>query len=535
MSVIHGEMQTYALTLDKLLDHGAKWHRDVDVVTARGDGSVERASYGSLRARSRKLSTVLASLGIRRGDLVATLAWNTQAHVEAWFAIMGMGAVCHTLNPRLSEAHLSAMVDESGARVLIVAADLAPLARRVAAKVPSIGRILSIDGDAGGAGDVLAIDPLEPMLESAAEGVPWGEFDECSPSGLCFTSGTTGTPKGVTYTHRGVFLHTLRALQADTMAISTRDSVLLAVPMFHANGWGMPFATPAVGARLVLPGRHLDGASLAALINAESVTVALGVATVWLALVEHLDATGGQTPSLERVVVGGAPIAPALMQRIEQRLGATVQTSWGMTEMSPTGTVAAPGDPVRSAHLSGRPSVGVDLLLTDADGVALPEQRGVEGHLRVRGASTIQRYFGETDDAVDANGWFVTGDLARIDEAGNLAITGRAKDLIKSGGEWINPAEIEDIVGELPEISLAAVIGREHPKWGERPVLLVEAREGRVVSDEMLIDALRGRVASWWLPDSVIRVDQMPLAATGKIDKIRLRAEFGSVCGDAGA
>jgi len=535
MSVIHGDMQAYALTLDKFLDHGAKWHPDVEVVTAREDGDAQRIGYAGLRERSRRASVVLAGLGVGAGDRVATLAWNTQAHVEVWFAVMGMGAVCHTLNPRLAEAHLAGMVAKSQPRVLVVASDLVPLARRIAAKADTVERVLSIDGVVDEDDGVLAIDALEPMIASAQGEVAWGGFDEHAPCGLCFTSGTTGAPKGVTYTHRAVFLHTLRALQADTMALSARDSVLLAVPMFHANGWGVPFATPAVGARLVLPGRHLDGASLAALINAESVTVALGVATVWLALVEHLDATGGQTPSLRRVIVGGAPIAPALMQRIEQRLGVTVQTSWGMTEMSPTGTVATPDDPARAAHRSGRPSIGVDLLLTDADGVALPEQRGVEGHLRVRGASTIQRYFGETEPAVDRDGWFATGDLARIDRDGNLAITGRAKDLIKSGGEWINPAEIEDIVGEFPEVSLAAVIGRGHPKWGERPVLLVEMREGSAMSDAALIEALRDRVVSWWVPDSVIRVDRMPLAATGKIDRMRLRAEFGGACGDPGA
>lgn len=534
MPVIHGQMQPYALTLDKFLDHGAKWHGNVDVVTARQDGTVDRIGYAGLRARSRKVSAVLAGFGVGMGDLVATLAWNTQAHVETWFAIMGMGAVCHTLNPRLSESRLASMLEQSGARVLVVAADLAPLARRVAAGVASVERLVSIDGDAGDDGGRLAIEALEPLVATAEGDVPWGGFDENTPCGLCFTSGTTGAPKGVTYTHRGTYLHTLRALQADTMAISTRDSVLLAVPMFHANGWGVPFATPAVGARLVLPGRRLDGASLAGLVNAESVTMALGVGTVWLALVEHLEATGAQVPSLKRVIVGGAPMAPALMQRIEQRLGVTVQTSWGMTEMSPTGTVAPPDDPARAAYLSGRPSIGVDLQLADADGVALPVQRGVEGHLRVRGASTIQRYFGETQAAVDADGWFATGDLARIDERGNLIVTGRAKDLIKSGGEWINPAEIEDIVGELPDVSLAAVIGREHPKWGERPVLLVEMREGSAVSDAALIEALRGRVASWWVPDAVIRVAHMPLAATGKIDKMRLRAEFGSALGETG-
>ncbi|WP_407352630.1 AMP-binding protein [Luteimonas sp. R10] len=531
MSVIHGEMQHYALTLDKFLDHGAKWHPDAQVVTARGGGRHDRVGYAGLQRRSRRASAALAALGVGAGDRVATLAWNTQAHVEVWFATMGMGAVCQTLNPRLSEAHLVDMVKQSGARLLVVAGDLAPLARRIAAGARSIERVLSIDEAAVEGGGTGAIEPLEPMIAREHAEVPWGGFDENAPCGLCFTSGTTGMPKGVTYTHRANFLHTLRALQADTMAISMRDCVLLAVPMFHANGWGVPFATPAVGARLVLPGRHLDGASLAELIDAESVTVALGVATVWLALVEHLEANGGGTPTLQRVIVGGAPLAPALMQRIERCLGATVQTSWGMTELSPTGTVAVPGDPRRAAHLSGRPSIGIDLLLTDAGGDALPEQRGVEGHLRVRGASAIRRYFGDTAPTVDEQGWFATGDLARIDGDGNLVITGRAKDLIKSGGEWINPAEIEDIVGGIPGVALAAVIGRQDPKWGERPVLLVQLREGCAVSDAALIDPLHGRVVPWWVPDAVVRVDRMPLAATGKIDKMRLRAEYGGARG----
>ncbi len=528
MSVIHGDMQPFALTLDRFLDHGAKWYPEVEVVTARGNGTLDRIDHAGLRARSRRLSAVFAGMGVGQGDCVATLAWNTRAHMETWFAVMGMGAVCHTLNPRLDEGHLVAMLERSRARLLVVSADLAPIARCIAARAECLERVLVIDGDAEDDDGVIALEPLEPMIAAARGDVAWGDFDERTPCGLCFTSGTTGAPKGVTYTHRGIFLHTLRALQADAMAISCRDSVLLAVPMFHANGWGVPFATPAAGARLVLPGRQLDGASLAALINAESVTVALGVATVWLALVEYLEASGGDTPTLQRVIVGGAPLAPALMRRIERRLGASVQTSWGMTELSPTGTVAVPHDPDRAAHLSGRPSIGVDLLLTDSDGVALPEQRGVEGRLRVRGASTLQRYFGDTTPTLDADGWFDTGDLARIESDGNLVITGRAKDLIKSGGEWINPVEIEEIVGELPEVSLAAVIGREHPKWGERPVLLVELREGGRLADAALIDALRGRVASWWLPDEVIRIERMPLAATGKIDKMRLRAEFGS-------
>jgi fatty-acyl-CoA synthase len=297
--------------------------------------------------------------------------------------------------------------------------------------------------------------------------------------------------------------------------------------MFHANAWGLPFAAPAAGAKLVLPGRHLDGASLAALINEERVTVAVGIATVWLELVDYLESTGLEVPTLERVIVGGAPLAPALMDRLEGRLAARVQTSWGMTELSPSGTVTARDAATREAHLSGRPAIGVDLLLTDAEGRALPQQRNVEGHLRVRGASVIERYFGESQPATDPQGWFATGDLARIDSAGNLIITGRAKDLIKSGGEWINPAEIEALVSTLPEVSLAAVIGRQHSKWGERPILVVQTREAVQISDDALLAPLRGRVAPWWVPDEVIRVERMHLSATGKIDKARLRNEYG--------
>lgn len=517
--MIDGEMQAFSLTLDKFLEHAAKWRSEREVATARGDGRIDRIGYAALMNRSRRVSAVLAGLGVKTGDRVATLAWNSQDHVEVWYAIMGMGAVCHTLNPRLTAEQLADMVIQSEARVLIASADLAPLAAKVQAAAPGVARLLVIDGDAAEG------QSLAPLVEAADEtGVVWGDFDETAPCGLCFTSGTTGAPKGVTYTHRSSYLHALRILQVDGLAISGADAVLAVVPMFHANAWGLPFAATAVGAKLVLPGRHTDGASLARLIAEEEVTVAVGVPTVWLGLVEHLEATGGELPSLKRIVVGGAPTAPALMERIERRLGVTVQTTWGMTELSPVGTVAPLSAP-REAAISGRPAVGVDFLLTDADGVALPQQRDVEGHLRVKGAAVIDRYFGFDTPATDAGGWFATGDLARIDREGNLMITGRAKDLIKSGGEWINPAEIEAVVGALPEVSLAAVIGRVHDKWGERPILLVEVQAE--VSDETLLACLRGKVASWWIPDAVFRLERMPLAATGKIDKMRLRSDYG--------
>jgi 3-(methylthio)propionyl---CoA ligase len=463
------------------------------------------------------------------GDRVATLAWNTQAHVETWYAIMGMGAVCHTLNPRLTAAQLASMLNQSGCRVVIASADLAPLMHQIVKRISTVAQILIIDGPLDArtsVGDRPSVLSLEEELRATHAMASWGGFDERAPSSLCFTSGTTGAPKGVTYTHRASFLHALRLLQADMIGITSADSVLTVVPMFHAGAWGLPFAVPAAGAKLVLPGRHADGANLARLIAAESVTIGVGVPTVWLGLVEHLESTGTRLPSLKRILMGGAPLAPALTQRIEERLGVSVQMSWGMTELSPSGTMTAPNGTKLSATISGRPAVGVDLLLTDAGGHPLPEQRDVEGHLRVRGASVIERYFGEEQPATDANGWFNTGDLARIDTDGNLIITGRSKDLIKSGGEWINPAEIEAIVGSLPQVALAAVIGRPDPKWGERPVLLVELRGNQTISDEALLDTLRGQVAPWWIPDAVIRLRHMPLASTGKIDKMRLRSEY---------
>lgn len=519
-----GAMQSYGLTLDKILDHAAKWHAVTEVVTAGAGGANARIGYGRLRERALQLSNALARLGIRPGARVATLAWNTQAHLEAWYAIMGMGATCHTLNPRLTAAQTADMLRQSQAKILIASADLLPLARAIAADA-GLQTVLSIDGGEGEADG--ATQPLEALLSEASTDVAWGHFDENTACGLCFTSGTTGQPKGVTYTHRSTYLHTLRLLQADVMAITARDVIMPVVPMFHASAWGIPFAAPAVGAKLVLPGRQTDGAALARLIASEGVTVASAVPTVWLGLVEHLESHGGDLPSLRRVVVGGSSMPAALMERIERRLGVMVQTSWGMTELSPLGTIAPPDQSPRDAALAGRPALGIDLKLTDSEGRALPDQRDAEGHLRVRGGAVVERYLGQEESATDAGGWFDTGDLARIDRSGNLIITGRAKDLIKSGGEWINPAQIEALVSALPEVSLAAVVGRSDPKWGERPILLVELRNGRELSDEQLLAPLRGRVASWWIPDAVLRLSRMPTAATGKVDKLRLRSQYG--------
>ena len=518
-------MQAYSLTVDKFLAHAAKWFHDREIIGAdRGEVAI-RTDYARVHERSNRLSGALRAMGLGEGDRVATLAWNTPHHLEFYYATMGVGLVCHTLNPRLTVAHLAAAVDEAGDRLLAVASDLLPLAREVAAAASgSIEHIVVLDGtpedDAPiGTMPLIAHDAL---IEEHGRACRWGEFDENVPAGLCYTSGTTGRPKGVVYTHRSNYLHTIRSLQADAFALTTRDVLLVAVPLFHANGWGLPFAAPAAGSKLILPGRQIDGASLAKLIVAEGVTVAVGVQTVWLALADHLAATGGTLPSLGRIIIGGSACPEALIRRLKDQLGVTVQSSWGMTELSPLGAITPRGNDANDG--AGRPPMGLDLKLTDADGHTLPNQRGVEGYLKVSGHSVVDAYFGADHDALDADGYFDTGDLATIDRAGNLRIGGRAKDLIKSGGEWINPTEIEAIVGRHPAVRHVAVIGRSDPKWGERPVLIVET-DGTPKAPALLA-MLQGEVAAWWIPNDVVTIDQMPLAASGKIDKNRLRTDF---------
>jgi fatty-acyl-CoA synthase len=521
-------MQPYRLTVDKFLDHAAKWFGDREIVEADAGRVIARTTYAELRARSNRLSGALAALGLGVGDRVGTLAWNTRHHFEVYYGAMGMGAVCHTLNPRLTVGHLAQIINEAEDRVLAVASSLMSLAHDLLPLCPTIRHLVVLDEPPSGetAQQRVPAWPIEELLATKGAPVDWGAFDEDAPAGLCYTSGTTGKPKGVLYTHRSNYLHTLRVLQADAAALTARDTVLLAVPMFHANGWGMPFAAPAVGAKLVLPGRTTDGPSLTRLLRDERVTVAVGVQTVWIGVLDQLDREGGDLPVLERVIIGGSTCPEALIRRMEERLGAEVQTSWGMTELSPLGTIAPPGAERGDVFGSGRPVLGLDLKLTDADGVTLAQQRGVVGHLRVKGAAVVDRYFNAASDALDEEGYFETGDLATIDEAGNLTICGRSKDLIKSGGEWINPTEIEAIVGRHPAVGAAAVIGRPDERWGERPVLIVEPRNGHELDVHALLGSLRGKIADWWLPDEIAQVQSMPLAATGKIDKQQLRADY---------
>ena len=514
-------MQDYGLTVDKFLDHAARWFGNKTVVGAVDGIAASRTGYAEIRERSNRMSGALGSLGLEVGDRLATLAWNTTHHFEIYFAAMGAGIVCHTLNPRFSVDHLVAIIDEAGNRALAVAADLVPLAVELRSRCPSIEQVIVLDGDVKVDGGAYL---YEQLLADRGSSPPWGQFDENVPAGLCYTSGTTDRPKGVVYTHRSNYLHTLRALQADSVALTADEVLLLAVPMFHANGWGLPFAAPAVGSTLVLPGRTLDGASLARLIQEENVTIAVGVQSVWLGLADHLQSTGDSVPSLRRVLIGGSSCPDSLLQRLEQTLDAEIQTSWGMTELSPIGTIAPSERTVGLPRGSGRPVMGLDLKLTDSDGRTLEQQRGVQGHLKVKGHSVVDRYFRAPASALDEEGFFDTGDLALIDEDGFITICGRSKDLIKSGGEWINPTEIESVVGTNPSVRHVAVIARDDARWGERPVMIVEC-DGDL-ADLDLLSLLSGKVPDWWLPVDILQVDRIPLTASGKIDKRQLRLDF---------
>lgn len=525
-----GLMQPYALTLDKICDHAARWHGNREVVSRLGDGSIVRTDYSAIRNRARRLSNALLSLDIKVGDRVATLAWNTARHLEAWFAITGIGAVCHTLNPRLFEEQIAWIVNHAGDRVVIVDIDLLPLLERILSRCPSVERVIVLAGR-----DELFEKSVEILIESHSPDVVWGGFDENTAAGLCYTSGTTGDPKGVLYSHRSNYLHTLATIQPDVFGLSSSDVVLPAVPMFHANAWGLAYSCPAVGAKLVLPGSRLDGASLHALIEQEGVTFSAAVPTVWQMLLEHLQLTNGKLTTLQRVVVGGAAAPEAIVRAFHDRFGISVLHAWGMTELSPVGTCFActpaiaslPFEQQLSYRLKqGRPPLTVDIEIVDDDRIAQPHDGKATGRLMVKGPAVAAQYFRKDDSSLDAAGYFDTGDIATIDAEGFLQIVDRAKDVIKSGGEWISSIEIENLVLSHSAVARAAVIGVPHPRWDERPLLLVKLREGQSCDVTEIRHFLSDKIAKWWMPDEIRIVGDIPTGPTGKIDKRTLRSEL---------
>ena len=529
-----GLMQDWPLTCDRIVDHAKTWHGRREIVSRSVEGPVVRTTYAQVHERARRLSNALKGLGIKPGDRVATLAWNTARHIECWYGVMGMGAVCHTLNPRLFAEQLCYIINHADDRVIFTDLTFLPVLLQHRANMPGVKHIVVMTDpahmDRAAMPGTLCYESL--LAENSADCV-WGGFDENTAAALCYTSGTTGNPKGVLYSHRSSFLHTLVTMGRDVMGIVEADTVLAVVPMFHANAWGLAYSCAAVGAKLVMPGQKLDGASIHELLESEAVTFSAAVPTVWQTLLTHLRETGGKLTTLKRVVIGGSAVPEAIVRAFRDEFGVTVAHAWGMTEMSPLGTMAAPTadiaamDPeaqLRIGLKQGRPPLGVELKLVDAAGLPLPHDGATFGRLLVRGPSVAGAYFkGDGGDILDAEGYFDTGDIATIDSHGYMQITDRAKDVVKSGGEWISTIEIENIALGHPKALLTAVIGAAHPKWDERPVLLVKLKPGETAAKEEFLAFLEGKIAKWWTPDDVVFVDDIPLGATGKIDKKLIR------------
>jgi fatty-acyl-CoA synthase len=530
-----GRMQDWPLTVDRILDHAKTWHGDREIVSRSVEGPIVRTTYAEVHGRAKRVSSALKALGIRQGDRVATLAWNTARHLEAWYGIMGIGAVCHTLNPRLFSEQLVYIINHAEDRVIFTDLTFLPILAQIRDQIPTVKHFIVLTDEAhmtDALPDALA---YETLVASHSEDCAWGGFDENSPAGLCYTSGTTGNPKGVLYSHRSNFLHTLVTAGADVMGMGATETVLPVVPMFHANAWGIAFSAPAVGAKLVMPGPKLDGASVHELLESEKVTFSAAVPTVWQMLLTHLRQTEGKLTFLKRVVIGGSAVPEAIVRGFRDEFGVDVTHAWGMTETSPLGTLANPSARVaemdEEAQLKfklkqGRPPICIDLKLVDDEDKVLPHDGTTYGRLMVKGPFVVGQYFkGDGGDVLDPDGFFDTGDVATIDAYGYMQITDRSKDVIKSGGEWISSIEIENIAAGHPKAELAAVIGVAHPKWDERPLLLVKLRPGETGTKEEFLKFLEGKIAKWWTPDDVVFVDDIPLGATGKIDKklIRLR------------
>jgi fatty-acyl-CoA synthase len=529
-----GLMQDWPLTVDKILDHGKSWHGNREVVTRSIEGGIVRTTYGQIHARAKKLSNALLAHGIKPGDRVATLAFNTARHIEAWYGVMGIGSICHTLNPRLFAEQLAYIVNHAEDRIILADTVCAPQLLAILPHCPRIEKVIWLTSDAHVPAEPKGVS-YESFIAGQSEDCAWGRFDENQAAGLCYTSGTTGNPKGVLYSHRSNYLHTLMSLQADVQGLSSADNVLMVVPMFHANAWGLSFSGPAVGAKLVLPGNQMDGPSICELLQTEEVSVSAAVPTVFQMLLQHLDATGTKLPFLKKVLIGGSACPEMIIRRFNDDYDVEVLHLWGMTEMSPVGSVGVPCATVGALPYDqqmpyrlkqGRVPLGVDMKLTDDDGKELPHDGQVFGHLKVAGHSVAKAYFkGEGGNILDEDGFFDTGDVATLDALGYMQITDRSKDVIKSGGEWISSIEIENIAAGHPKAFLAAVVGLVHPKWDERPLLIVQLKPGMTATKEEFLHFLDGKIAKWWMPNDVV-FDDVPLGATGKIDKKLIRQRY---------
>ncbi len=526
-------MQDWPLLVHNIIDHADRYHGDREVVSATPDGGLERSNWSTIAGRAKRLAQALQKRGFANGDRIATLAFNSARHVESWYAIAGMGAVYHTLNPRLFPDQLAWIANHAEDSALLFDPLLAELVVKIAPQLKSVRLFVAL-GDRTPDIALPNLVAYEDLIAEADGNFAWPQLDENTACGLCYTSGTTGNPKGALYSHRSNVLHTMMVCTSDAVGISGSDAMLPVVPMFHANGWTIPFATAMTGAKLVLPGPRLDGPSLCRLLIAEKVTITAAVPTVWLGLLRTWEETGMRLPHLKRAVIGGAACPRALIEIFEKKYGIEVFHAWGMTETSPVGTVGT----LKAKHAEepyerrldfklkqGRPPYTVEMKIVDFEDRELPRDGKTAGRLKVRGPAVIKSYFRDRE-AIDREGWFDTGDIATLDADGVMAITDRAKDLIKSGGEWISSIEIENLAMSHPAVAEAAVIGVRHPKWDERPLLIVVLKPGQSAGKQDILTHLTGKIAKWWMPDDVVFVDAIPHSATGKIQKIALRERF---------
>ena len=529
-----GLMQDWPLTVDKILDHAKNWHPQREVVTRSVEGPIVRSTYGEIHGRAKRVSNVMKSWDVKVGDRVATLAWNTGRHIEAWYGIMGIGAVCHTLNPRLFAEQLVYIINHAEDRIIFVDLTFVPLLEAILPHCPSVERVVVMTDQWNMPATKLPrAECYEQLLEESSEDVEWGGFEEQTACGLCYTSGTTGNPKGVLYSHRSNFLHTLVTLQATIMGATPDEVILPVVPMFHANAWGIAFSGPAAGSKLVMPGAQMDGASIYELLESEKVTFSAAVPTVWQGLLAYMRENSLKLSTVKKVLIGGSAVPESLIRAFNDEFGVEVFQGWGMTETSPVGTLsrltpelsALPYDEQMKWRIKqGMPPLGVELKLKNYAGQEMPHDGKTYGRLMVRGPTIAGGNFkDEGGKILDNEGFFDTGDVSTIDSYGFMQITDRAKDVIKSGGEWISSIDIENISVGHPKVELAAVIGAAHPKWDERPVLVIKLKPGETENKQEHLDFLQGKIAKWWMPDDVVFVDDIPLGATGKIDKKLVR------------
>jgi acyl-CoA synthetase (AMP-forming)/AMP-acid ligase II len=534
---MQGLMQDWPLLVPSILDHAALNHPEREIVTRTCEGPIHRTNYGEVYGRSKRFAKALTRLGVKKGQVVGTLAWNTHRHIESWYGIMGIGAVCHTLNPRLFIDQLDYIANHAEDQYLILDIPFVPIAEQLASRCPNIkGFILLTDRAHMPDSPLRDVLCYEELLAAEDESIAWATLDEGDASGICYTSGTTGHPKGVVYSHRSNVLHALMINSADCMALRSIDTMLPIVPYFHANAWGLTFAAPMAGAKLVNPGPKLDGASVYELLETERVTATAAVPTVWLGLLQYLEAENKQLSTLQRVIVGGAACPPMMIDKFENKYGVLVMHSWGMTEMSPLGTMsrlkASQENLSRSEQLQAKVKQGrtffmIQMKITDDEGKELPRDGKTFGHLLVRGPAIAKNYLkAEGEQILDAQGFFDTGDVATIDPEGFMQITDRAKDVIKSGGEWISSIEIENLAVGHPSLAEAAVIGLPHPKWGERPLLIAVKKPGHEVTKAELLTFLSDKIAKWWMPDDVVFATEIPHTAAGKIQKRELRERY---------